>query len=41
MVKKPNDFRPPGRNRLLLLGGAMVLALFLAYLFAPGGIVPR
>jgi hypothetical protein len=29
------------RNRLLLFGGAMVLALFLAYLFAPGGILPR
>lgn len=41
MVKKSNDFRLLGRNRLLLLGGAMVLALFLAYLFAPGGIVPR
>ena len=41
MVKNPNDFRPLGRNRLLLLGGATVLALFLAYLFAPGGIVPR
>lgn len=39
MVKNPNG--PPGRNRFLLLGGAMVLALFLAYLFAPGGIVPR
>ena len=29
------------RNRLLLIGGAMVLALFLAFLFAPGGILPR
>jgi hypothetical protein len=29
------------RNRLLLIGGAMVLALFLAFLFGPGGILPR
>jgi hypothetical protein len=29
------------KNRLLLLGGAMVLALFLAFLFAPGDILPR
>ena len=29
------------RNRLLLLGGAIVLALFLASVFAPSGIVPR
>jgi hypothetical protein len=29
------------RNRLLLIGGAMVLALFIAFLFAPSGVVPR
>jgi hypothetical protein len=29
------------RNRLLLIGGALVLALFLAYLMTGGGIVPR
>jgi len=29
------------RNRVLLIGGALVLALFLAYMFAGGGIVPR
>jgi hypothetical protein len=29
------------RNRVLLIGGALVLVLFLAYLFAPGGILPR
>jgi hypothetical protein len=29
------------RNRVLLIGGALVLVLFLAYLFAPGGVVPR
>ena len=29
------------RNRMLLIGGALVLVLFLAYLFGPGGILPR
>ena len=29
------------RNRVLLIGGALVLVLFLAYLLAPGGILPR
>jgi hypothetical protein len=29
------------RNRVLLIGGALVLVLFFAYLFAPGGIMPR
>jgi len=29
------------RNRVFLIGGALVLVLFLAYLFAPGGILPR
>jgi hypothetical protein len=29
------------RNRVLLVGGALVLVLFLAYLFDPGGILPR
>jgi len=29
------------KNKLLLIGGAMVLALFLALLFAPGGVLPR
>jgi hypothetical protein len=29
------------RNRVLLIGGALVLVLFLAYLFATGGVVPR
>jgi hypothetical protein len=29
------------RNRVLLIGGALVLVLFLAYLFAPGDILPR
>jgi hypothetical protein len=29
------------RNRVLLIGGALVLALFLAYLLAGEGIVPR
>ena len=29
------------RNRVLLIGGALVLVLFLAYLFAPGSILPR
>jgi hypothetical protein len=29
------------RNRLLLIGAAMVLALFIALLFAPGGVLPR
>ena len=29
------------RNRLLLIAGALTLALFLAMLFAPGGILPR
>jgi hypothetical protein len=29
------------KNRVLLIGGAIVLMLFLAYMFAPGGIVPR
>ncbi len=28
------------KNRILLIGGAMVVALFLAYVFAPGGILP-
>jgi hypothetical protein len=37
---------PPGelamdRNRILLIGGALALALFLAFLFAPGGVLPR
>jgi len=26
---------------VLLIGGALVLVLFLAHLFAPGGIMPR
>lgn len=29
------------RNRLLLIGGALVLALFVAYLLTANGIVPR
>jgi hypothetical protein len=29
------------RNRLLLIGGALVLALFLAYLMGGADIVPR
>jgi hypothetical protein len=29
------------RNRLLVIGAAMVVALFIAFLFAPGGVVPR
>ena len=29
------------KNRVLLIGGALVLMLLLAYMFAPGGIVPR
>ena len=29
------------KNRILLIGGAMVVALFLAYVFAPGGFLPR
>lgn len=29
------------RNRVLLIGGALVLMFFLAYPFAPGGVLPR
>lgn len=29
------------RKRVLLIGGALVLALFLAYLMGGGGIFPR
>jgi hypothetical protein len=29
------------RNRVLLIGGALVVVLFLAYLMTGGGIVPR
>lgn len=28
------------KNRVLLIGGALVLMLFLAYLFAPDGFLP-
>jgi hypothetical protein len=29
------------RNGLLLLGGAIVLALFVVFMFTPGGFPPR
>jgi hypothetical protein len=29
------------RNRVLIIGGALVLVLFLAYLFVSGGILSR
>jgi len=29
------------RNRVLLIGGALALALFLAYMIGGGGVVPR